>query len=66
MFNDVDEILSVEEACELMKIGKNTIYELLQTGQLKGYKCGRLWRISKEAVMEYVIKSSGLATSHLF
>lgn len=60
MFNNVDEILNVEEACELMKIGKNTIYELLQTGQLKGYKCGRIWRISKEALTQYVLKHSGL------
>ena len=45
MFENFDDILTVEEACEALKIGYNAMYELLNTGKLKGYRNGRVWRI---------------------
>lgn len=44
MFENFDDILTVEEACEALKIGYNAMYELLNTGKLKGYRNGRVWR----------------------
>ena len=38
MFESYDDILTVEEACEALKIGYNAIYELLNTGKLRGYR----------------------------
>ena len=45
MFENFDDILTVEEACEALKIGYNAMYELLNTGKLKGYRNGRVWRM---------------------
>ena len=56
--NDL-EILTVEEACEALKIGRNAIYRLLNSGKLKGYRNGRVWRIPKVAVREYILTSIG-------
>ena len=36
MFESYDDILTVEEACEALKIGYNAMYELLNTGKLRG------------------------------
>ena len=54
MFESYDDILTAEEACEALKIGYNAIYELLNTGKLKGYRNGRVWRIPKTALVEFI------------
>ena len=54
MFESYDDILNVEEACEALKIGYNAMYELLNTGKLKGYRNGRVWRIPKAALVEFI------------
>ena len=60
MFENYDDILTVEEACEALKIGYNAMYELLKAGELKGYRNGRVWRIPKAALVEYIQHSSKL------
>ena len=54
MFENYDDILTVEEACEALKIGYNMMYSLLSTGRIKGYRNGRVWRIPKTALVEYI------------
>ena len=54
MFENYDDILTVEEACEALKIGFNAIYGLLNTGKLRGYRNSRVWRIPKTALVEYI------------
>ena len=60
MFENYDDILTVEEACEALKIGYNAIYRLLNTGKLRGYRNGRVWRIPKATLVEYIQNSSKL------
>lgn len=60
MFENFDDVLIVEEACEALKIGYNAMYELLNTGKIKGYRNGRVWRIPKAALVEYIQSSSKL------
>ena len=55
MFHDFDDILTIEELSELLKIGKNTAYRLINTGQIKSVRIGRTHRIPKESVVEYII-----------
>ena len=54
MFENYDDILNVEEACEALKIGYNAMYELLNTGKLRGYRNARVWRIPKAALVEFI------------
>lgn len=58
MFHDYDDILTVEELMEVLKIGKNTAYRLLNTGQIKSIKFGRTHRIPKSNVLDYIIQKS--------
>ena len=60
MFENYDDVLTVEEACEALKIGFNAIYGLLNTGKLRGYRNGRVWRIPKAALVEYIQSNSKL------
>lgn len=57
MFEQYPDILTVEEACEALRIGYNAIYNLLMSGKLRAYRNGRIWRIPKESLIEFVRKS---------
>ena len=61
MLENYEEIMTPDEACEALRIGKNALYELLATGQLKAYRNGRVWRIPRSAVVEYICKSANLS-----
>lgn len=55
MLNQYEDILTVEDVCDILMIGRNRVYELLSTGELKGFRIGkRSWRIPKERVEEYI------------
>lgn len=57
MLEQYDDILTVEETCELLKIGRNALYRLLNSGNLKAIRNGRVWRIPKASVQAYIIDS---------
>lgn len=54
MFNDYSDMVSIEELCEMLRIGRNKAYELLRTKQIKAFRCGRVWKIPKQSVIDYV------------
>lgn len=60
MFTEYDEVLNTDEACEALKIGLSTLYKLLKTGKLKGFKCGRAWKIPKIAIESYIKINLGM------
>ena len=60
MFEQCEDVLTVNECCEALRMGYNAVYELLNSGKLKAYKNGRVWLISKAAVIRYVMENSGL------
>ena len=60
MFEQFDDVLTVAECCDALRMGYNAVYELLNSGKLKAYKNGRVWLISKAAVIRYVMENSGL------
>lgn len=61
MLSEYPDILTTDEACEALRIGYNALYDLLQSGKLKAYRNGRLWRIPKKSIIEYVIEQSKLS-----
>ena len=50
------EILTVPELMELLYIGKNTAYQLLNEGHIKAFRIGNTWKIPRGAVEEYIIE----------
>ncbi len=60
MLNNYPEILTVTEISEILHIGKNRVYELLENKSIKGFRIGRVWKIPKESFMEYILTQSGL------
>ena len=54
MLNDYPDVMSIDEMCRALSIGKKTGYKLLQTGQIRFLKIGRAYRIPKINLLEYL------------
>lgn len=61
MYNDPNDLISTDELCELLSIGRNVAYQLLNTKQIKAFKIGRVWKISRVAVEEFILTQSELS-----
>lgn len=60
MLEGIDDLLTSEQVAEILKVGKNALYKLLASGDLKAYRNGRVWRIPRQAVEEYVCSQAKL------
>ena len=60
--NEISEILSVTEVAEILKSGKNLVYSLLRSGELKGFRVNNRgnYRISRAALNDYIKKQSNM------
>ena len=54
MFNSYPVVLSVKQLCEILDIGKNTAYRLLQSGEIKSIKIGKVYKIPKKYLKEFL------------
>ena len=43
----INEYLTPREVMELLAIGKNTFYKMVQSGQLPAFRIGRQWRVRR-------------------
>ncbi|GLB30033.1 hypothetical protein LAD12857_19560 [Lacrimispora amygdalina] len=55
MINGYGDILTIEDICEILNIGKNTAYSMLNKKDLQGFKIGHIWKIPKSSVESYII-----------
>lgn len=51
---DSEKSLTAVDVAELLKITKNTVYELVKRGELPGYKVGKKLRIDRDDVENYI------------
>lgn len=54
MFELYDDILTITDVAEILKIGTTQAYKIVRSGQLKGFKEGKDWKIPKSSLTEYV------------
>jgi excisionase family DNA binding protein len=51
--------LSIEEACDYLKIPRSTLYKLAQEGKIPCQKVGRHWRFLTDAIDRWLEASYG-------
>ena len=56
MFENGYDILTPEDLMEQLDIGKNAMYKLLSSGELKAFRVGRKWKIPRKEVDAYIDK----------
>ena len=57
MLKNYKDILSVEDLCEILSIGKNTAYRLLKAEEIKSVRIGKIYKIPKKYVKEYIFSN---------
>lgn len=57
MFEEYGDMLSIDDVMEMLGI----VYELLNSGELKGFRIKGKWKITKRAVVEYITVKSGFS-----
>ena len=58
MEKDYTDLITVEELCEMMMISRNAAYRLLSSGKLKCFRFGRIWKIPRQSVNDYIREQS--------
>lgn len=54
MLEQYDDILTIEELAEIMKIGSTQAYKAVRSGEIKAFKEGKDWKIPKIALEAYI------------
>lgn len=50
MLNEYGDLLTIDELCEILMIGRNTAYHILNSGRVVAFRIGRRWKIPKKSV----------------
>lgn len=58
MFKEYPDVVTVEDLANMLHIGKNKAYELLNTEKIKSIKIGRIHKIPKINIIKYIEKYS--------
>jgi excisionase family DNA binding protein len=48
------DVLTVEEAAELLKIPRSSVYKLSQQGKIPAQKVGRHWRYHRATLLKWI------------
>lgn len=51
---ELPDVISVSDLAKVLGVGKNSAYELVNTGKLKSVRVGRQIRISKAALLQFL------------
>ena len=54
MFDEYKDVLSVNEVCEALSIGKNSLYEMLHNNIIKSIKIGKKYIVPKIYLIDFI------------
>lgn len=60
MFESYENILTIQDVADILKVGTTQVYKIVRSGELKAFKEGKDWKIAKPALVEYVAQKSQL------
>ena len=53
MFENYNDVVTINEVMEMLKVGKNTAWRLVHNGEIKAFNIGKSVKIPKKSVMYY-------------
>lgn len=51
-------LLEIHEIQKLLGIGRNKVYSLIRSGEIEAFKIGREWKVTEDAVDNYIKRQS--------
>ena len=58
-FDNLPDILSVQQTRTILGIGRTAVYRLVESGQIRCFKIGNAYKIPKSSVLEFIQASCG-------
>ena len=56
-------LLRVRDVCRLLDVGRSTVYELIARGELPVIRIGRLVRVPRPALEEWIVRNTAGAAA---
>lgn len=56
IFEDYSDVLNVDEVASALNISKGSLYKLLQNKEMKSVKIGRVYKVPKIYLIQYLEK----------
>ena len=60
MFEQYDDILTVSELAEALKVGSTQAYRLVRSQKIKAFKEGKDWKIPKTSGSQYITDQTAM------
>ena len=54
VYECIPEVMTFKECQNILKVGKNTLLDLIHTEQIQAFKIGNRWKIPKQSVIEFI------------
>ena len=54
IFAEYDEILSIEDVMEILHIGKNSVYSLFKSNEIRNIRVGKRYIVPKQSVINFI------------
>ena len=54
LFDNFNDVLTVEEVCAALSAGRNSVYKLLKDGVIKSIKIGKKYLIPKICLIDFI------------
>ena len=48
------EYLTIKEVCEVLKLSRYTVSDLIKAGKIKGSKIGKSYRVERKAIDDFI------------
>jgi excisionase family DNA binding protein len=56
----MEELFTVQQVAERLQVRQRTVKRWLLSGQLRGLKAGRKWRVTPSAIEAFLQESAGI------
>lgn len=50
----LDSLFTLKETMEYLKLSRSTLYKLMEKGEIKGVKIGKVWRFKKADIDDFI------------
>lgn len=54
MFSEYPDVVGLKDLTKMLNIGRNTALSLLQTKSINNFKIGKVYKIPKQCIVDYI------------
>lgn len=60
---DYPDVLTIDDVRQILRVGRDTVYDELNSGKLPGFRAGKQHRIYKDVLRRYLEDGAGAPTA---